>query len=314
MRQRLKFAAVITFGLLNVDPAHGRPAPAADPQGGLPQVQRVESIGYRLSEASPGLCPRPRPLLGMRLHEPGSYDPQDRAQALATYHFARGAGVQRVVPGSAAAQAGLQSGDVIVAAGSADLATFRTDLIGRDASYDRVAAIEALIEERIAAGEAYVMVEAPAGTNRRVELADRKGCVSRFLLAPDRAPAAWSDEQGVAVTPALVTLAGSDDALAFAIAHEMAHVILCHSCGKGSSLLATFGVGSKAWRAAELEADAMALALVGAAGFDQHAAIDLLNALERAGLGRRTGTHPAAKHRLAAIMQLLEEARQAAPR
>lgn len=298
--------ALLAIGLGVVDPARGLGGAHSDPLATLTQEQRVETIGYRLSEANADRCQKARPLLGMRLIDLARYAATARTGVAAADGIGLEPVIERVVPGSAASDAGLAVGDTVISAGSTWLTHYRPDLVKKAASYDRVAAIEKLIEDQIMAGNPQLTIRRRDRTQHQVTLADRRGCISRFLVVPDEEPGAWSDEFGVEVTSGLIDLAGGDDALAFAIAHEMAHVILCHACEHGSPLMAQLGIGSKKWRAAELGADAMAVDLLKAAKFDPGHAIGLLAALDKAGLGRRTGTHPAMSQRITALSQILE--------
>lgn len=300
------FIALLAIGLGNVDPARGGGEAVSEVGPALTREQRVEAIGYRLSEANADRCHKARALLGMRLNDIARYSASVRSRIAVVDRLGTNPVVEWVVPGSAASNAGLLTGDMLVAAGSTLLADYRPDLVRKVASYERIAAIERLIEEQIMTGQLQLTVRRRDGSRHQITLADRRGCISRFLVANEHKAAAWSDESGVEVTSGLVDLAGSDDALAFVIAHEMAHVIARDACQRGSPLMAKLGIGSKNRRASELAADAMAVELLRAARFDPRHAIGLLAALDKAGLGRRTSTHPPMSQRIITLSKILE--------
>lgn len=301
----LHLIALIGIGLPVVDSADVFAAHLSPPTDFLARTRRVEEIGYRIAQANPGLCLHARPLLGMTLHDAASYSKADRARVNAMYGFGQDVAIARVITGGPASQAGLNAGDVILASGTIRMATYRTDLVKGAASYERIAAIERLLENQIEAETSQLTVRRPDGGIHIVKLADHRGCLSRFVVTQQAEPNAWSDENGVAVTAGLVDLLVSDDALAFALAHETAHVLLCHACRQSPRILARLGIGSRNWRAAEFGADAMAVTLTKAAHYDPNGAFVLLKAIEDAGYGQRTGTHPGAAERIKALISLM---------
>ena len=147
----------------------------------------------------------------------------------------------------------------------------------------------------------------------------------------DEAPTAYALPGGfIFVTASLADLCGRDrDELGFVVAHEMAHVIRRHAVNRvlrqtaySAASVLTPGRGVIApwlqrigieWleraysREQELEADALAVLLTRAGGFDPYGALRLferLRALEpdgAAGLGAYLSTHPPVDDRMAAL-------------
>ena len=155
----------------------------------------------------------------------------------------------------------------------------------------------------------------------------------------DEPPTAYALPGGfIFVTASLADLCGRDrDELGFVVAHEMAHVIRRHAVNRvlrqtaysaasiltpGRGVIAPWlhGIGI-AWleraysREQELEADALAVLLTRAAGFDPEGALRLferLRALEPAGgrgMSAYVATHPPVDDRVAALRPRLASRR-----
>ena len=236
---------------------HGPSRPSmANVDAGL----RLETIGYRLSLANAALCPQPEMLTGLMLHNIGGYNRTDRAEISARYDLTYGFGVLHVVPGSAAALAGLSRGDEIVSLNGNTLAAFGQDLIGKQGSYDRTDRFETALAAALRAGPA--MLEIRRGrTQISLPLHVEQGCGGRFAVMRNSALDAWSDGRYVAVTDRMMDFVSDDAELAFVVAHEMAHNILHHADQtKGiNRLFAEFGFGARKLKAAEIEADSLAV-------------------------------------------------------
>ena len=151
----------------------------------------------------------------------------------------------------------------------------------------------------------------------------------RVTVISDPRPTAFALPGGfIFVAPALVELCNHDrDELAFAIAHEMAHVIRRHAVDRllTQTAMSAASIASPAARTLapwirkvgrqwleraysrdnELEADELGGLLMRAAGFDPSAAIRLLRRFQafesgpdRGGLGAYLSTHPATEERI----------------
>ena len=230
---------------------------------------RLETIGYQLSRANAALCPQPDMLTGLILHNIGGYDRTDRAEIGARYDLTYGFGVLQVVPGSAAAQVGLSDGDEIVSLNGTSLAAFGQDLIGKQGSYDRTERFVSALASALRSGPTILGIRR-GDAQISLPLHVEQGCGGRFAVMRDSALAAWSDGRYVAVTDRMMDFVSDDAELAFVVAHEMAHNILHHAeQTKGiNRLFAEFGFGARKLKAAEVEADGLAVELMARAGFD----------------------------------------------
>lgn len=256
---------------------------------------RVATIGYRLAAANVTRCPRLIPLTGLILHDLGAYDADMRAAAKVRYGLDDGFGVLGVVSGSPADRAGLVAGDEIVGVADARIASLTLPAIGSRASYVRIEAFVDLLAARLRQGPVAVDVRRGAAT-RTVQLPAQSGCGAYLAVLPGMTPDAWSDSRYAVVTQGLADAAG-DDELAFALAHEMSHVVLGHAAESHGIL----GLGGRRSRERESDADRLGLALMIAARYDPAGADALLARLARAHAPAISLTHPSVRSRIAAL-------------
>lgn len=262
---------------------------------------RLEIIGFKLATSNPSLCESPAFLTGMMLHDESGFSEQLRARAKARYALDSGFGIVQVVPGSPAAAVGLQRGDEIVALNGVSMSGFARNLVRRNASYDRTERFLDTFDVELRRGPAILTVERD-GASREISLSGTPGCGGQNVLIESNELNAWSDGTNVAVTSRMVEFAGSDDELAFVVAHEMAHNILKHSkkFNLGKLIMAEFGIGSGKVRKAELAADALAVEIMAAAGYDLDAPERLLRRAARHNPLNLSLSHPGASRRIAA--------------
>lgn len=164
------------------------PAVAADPDtaatfDALRQVDgRMAAIAYRLTTANAPLCRSLAPTPGWAIHSLGQYDPALRDQARASFGFETPIAVEAVVPGSAAAKAGVRAGDSIV---SVDGRPIGSGAPGKDASS---AARDAAVEQiaGLTADRPLAVELMREGRTRTVTIPASPGCRSAFevLLGP----------------------------------------------------------------------------------------------------------------------------------
>ncbi len=292
LRKRLYVAIALALGQPSVAVAQDAPQ---YPDARSPQM-RVATIGYRLASMNRQRCPRLEPLTGLLLHDLGGYDPAVRQQIASRYGLA-GVGVLGVVPGSAAADAGLRPGDDIRGLDGKPLAPVNA---GPTASYDGIALFTDMLVQRLMHGEVALTVMR-AGEPLTVTLLRRDGCAARVALLPGRKPDAWSDGRYAAVTQALAEAAG-DDELGFALGHEMAHVVLGHAAEPHGALTG-IGIGGKRSREREREADRRGVTMSLAAGYREAGAERLLDRLANAHASGLSLTHPSVRARIAAIRE-----------
>lgn len=127
-------------------------------------------------------------------------------------------------------------------------------------------------------------------------------CGGRMVLSEANHLNAWADGRTVSVTAKMMRFAAEDDALAFVIAHEMAHNLLGHAERlRGISPHFTDDDTMARIRATEIEADILAVELVAAAGFDTAAAERLLQRLGKHRHARMPASYPSIAQRIALV-------------
>ncbi|MBB3359953.1 MULTISPECIES: M48 family metallopeptidase [unclassified Novosphingobium] len=258
---------------------------------------RVATIGYQLAVANKADCPSHAMLSGLLLHDRAAYSEKTRRTLTG---LGNGFGILGVVAGSPADAAGLTAGDEIIGLDGAPLTEWRTDLESAGATYARVEAFTATLSKTLSHGPAHLRI-VHAGQERDVILAQQPGCDVSFALLPGRKPDAWTDGRYLAVTAGLTDLVG-DDALAFAMAHELAHVALGHA-KEAERPLAAFGIGAGHVRQEESQADLLGLRFSQAAGYSLSGGAMLFNALAKSGSLRWGLTHPSNNARITALTQ-----------
>lgn len=223
-------------------------------------------------------------MTGLLLHHLAEYDAPDRPGLIAQ-GLGRGPGVLAVVADSPADQAGLRAGDVILSVNGKPIESPATIAANRDPAVWRpmIEASETLFQTELARGPATLSV-LRAGETLSLTLAPRTGCLLRIRLAYSNQQTAVSAGDYVVVSSGLLTMARSDDELAFVIAHEMAHVQLEH--GKllreqhvPHGILRGFGRNGARVRATEDAADHLGGQIAIAARYDVASGAEILRRL-----------------------------------
>lgn len=272
--------------------------------------QRVATIGHRLARANIDICARTMPLSGMLVHGLDQYSAAARPIAASTFGIGGEPAILVVVPGSAAARAGLQVGDGILSIAGK---TFPLGKAKKKASYERVQEVEEFLLSSLTAGP--VPIEFVRGGMRHTAtLQPEPGCVSRVQLVPSAKLNASADGTYAQLTSAIVEFARSDDELALVIAHEMAHNILGHRAKLDEQkisrgLLKSLDGSAGKIRKTEAEADYLALYLLARAGFDIDAAPGFWQRYGPSKLFEifSDGTHPGRASRIAATRATIQE-------
>jgi Zn-dependent protease with chaperone function len=237
-------------------------APAIDPAAlrALAEADaRLVEIGRRLAKGGAGLCRGMVSNPGWTIEDAEQYRPELRDQARAVLKLGDYPTVFAVLQDSAAARAGLRQGDEIVAVGGKPVG---------EAASRASRARQAEVESALFAGQRAVTVRRQ-GQAVRFTLAPEQGCASEFLIGRERGlRAASSDGERVVVSAEIVDFAASDDELALAMAHELAHNILGHNKGHAPQRGAGEDRSGSRSRDRELEADRWALYLMARAGYD----------------------------------------------
>lgn len=276
-------------------PASAAPSPApSQADDDLALETRIATIGYRLAHGAQARCAVPEKMTGLILHDIGGYAQSDRAAIAKSLGLGDGFGVRAVVANGAAQRAGVRAGDEIVAIDGHDLTGFARDAIGAAASFDRTERMVDRLAGALASGPVPIAIRRD-GQALSLTLSGEAGCAARFAVAIEDGVNARADGRYIAVTSGLARLARDDDALAFAMAHEMAHILLGHVAARRAAR------DRVDMRAQELAADRLAVAIMADAGFSPAAAITLLEAVSRGRIEWLDRDHPATAVRIAAL-------------
>ena len=256
---------------------------------------RVAEVAWRLQTANVALCPKHAPLPGLSLQMRDQYGAADRAGT----GLGDRPSLSAVVPGSAAAKAGLKAGDAVA---SIDGTATPVATTGR-ATYDTVARAETQLGAAMAKGSASLTL----ADGRSVTLTPDQGCASEVQLLPQKGLNAGADGQIVQIGGKLYDFAANDDELAAVIAHELSHNFLGHrdqldEAGVSRGLFAGLGRNGAKLRKVEYDADRLSVWLVARAGYRVEAVGPFWARLgQRAGILISDGTHPGFKERVRRI-------------
>ena len=255
------------------------PAVAADPDtaatfDALRQVDgRMAAIAYRLTTANAPLCRSLAPTPGWAIHSLGQYDPALRDQARASFGFETPIAVEAVVPGSAAAKAGVRAGDSIV---SVDGRPIGSGAPGKDASS---AARDAAVEQiaGLPADRPLSVELMREGRSRTVTIPASPGCRSAFEVLLGPGMTASADGRIVQIGVRFFERY-TDDEVAVVVAHELSHNILRHAArleaaGVKRGLLSEVGRNGRLFRLTEDQADLLGAYLLRNAGYDPQIAV-----------------------------------------
>lgn len=187
--------------------------------------QGVARVAWRLSDANTDLCPVVRRSAGWVLHSARQYSLALRPHAVGRFGL-RGdlPGVLAAPEGSPAAEAGLRTGDLLLAVGGVPL---RAGASAAEASYEGLEANIRLIDAAMADGPTIFTVTRGAETFD-VTVQPRRTCGYEVQLNPSDELNARADGRRLFISTALAGFAESDDELAVILGHELAHHVLRH--------------------------------------------------------------------------------------
>jgi len=323
-------ACALAFGAPLAEPARGQGQPVTAPAVATASGSflreadhRVVSIVYRLGLAGRSLCPETFPLTGLAFHHLGEYRPQDRRQAIARYGVDQGVGILSVVGDSPAARAGIAAGDVILAVNGSALpapAQIAAE-VDENRRRERMSAAEALIEDQLRLGPARLDL-LRGGRPTTVTLGSVPGCPARGRLARSGQDNAFADGRYAIMTTGFLGFFRTDDELAVALAHELAHNILRHPQQLEAQgvpqrgIMRQIGRNARLVRATEEEADRLSVRLLAAAGYDLDAIIPFWRRLYARpdAILQIISAHPSLRVRERIIGEALSELRGSAPR
>lgn len=267
--------------------------------------EQVTEAGYRLAAANSGLCPSAGPIGGISVHDLAQYGADFRDAAIRAFGLDKGPAILAVARDSAAARAGLQRDDILVAIDGA--VPDPSAPAGRKGVYDGAERLTAQVERALADGHAELIVRRGGATQGIAFTADR-GCPSRFQVVPSKALNAGADGDYVQLSSALAAYAADADELAAILAHELAHNILRHRARLDEArvsrgILKNFGRNARLIRETEIEADRLSVRLMVNAGYDPAGAVRFWKRFGREhGHGIfASATHPGWRKRVATL-------------
>ena len=231
--------------------------------------QRVARVGYRLSEANAELCPAVHNSAGWLLHAASQYSPELRPWAETRFGLDGDLpGLLAVPEGSAAEQAGLRRGDLLLRVNGEALTRGVTR---RAAAYEGVEANIQKLDLALAAGTIEIAFRRD-GNDHTATVTPQRACGYDVQLDPSDELNARADGKRLFITTAMAGFTATDDELALVLGHELAHHVLGHrgwheaeTRGRQTQTvpaLAGTGGGS------ERQADRVGLYLAARAGFD----------------------------------------------
>ncbi|ABD27654.1 peptidase M48, Ste24p [Novosphingobium aromaticivorans DSM 12444] len=258
-------------------------------------MTRVIQVEWRLRSAAGSSCERQATDAGVLFDDRRAYGTRDWPLLQDVLGMDEAPVVAAVATGGPADTAGLRAGDEVLSIGGVPA----EDIAAARKAGNLVAeALLAEIAERPAGVPLAVEVRRGGGAPLRLQLSPVRHCAARLVLVTDRGVDAYSDQSNVALTTGLVTFARTDDELALAAGHELAHIINGDRKGGGIS----------ARRRMEDLADERGLRLLQCAGYDRASALGLF---ERLGSRDWLGFLRAPTHR--SFAKRVERLRQTAP-
>ena len=281
------------------------PAVAADPV--FTAVRQADTmlarIGYRLATANAALCDRQEPGLGLVLHTPDQYARDLRAAAIRYFQLDGPVGVEAVIDGSPAAEAGIRADDALLAIGTARFTPPDPEAQATTASAVRIAAQLA----ELPSTQPLEVQGRRSGTPYTRTVRPVPACRSRFEVEIGAQWTAKADGEMVQIgSPFLETY--PEEQLAAVVAHELAHNILRHrerltAKGVDYGMLSGFGRNVRYFRQTELEADILSVSLLANAGYDPEGAVRFWKDFgpKYAGGILRSRSHPAWGDRVTTI-------------
>ncbi|MDI1325535.1 MAG: M48 family metallopeptidase [Brevundimonas sp.] len=234
--------------------------------------QRVARVAQRLSDENVELCPAVRLAAGWALHSASQYSNELRPLVQSRFGLEGDLpGVLSAPPTSAAANAGLREGDLILAVNGTPLnpGPARTT-----PAFEGLAANVAVLDRALADGAIRLDIRR-GGEPLTVRVQPHRSCGYEVQLNPSDELNARADGRRLFISTALAGFTESDDELALILGHELAHHVLRHRSWsdvggagrKANDATTVNGVGDK-----ETQADRVGLFLVARAGYDTRVA------------------------------------------
>lgn len=270
----VKVPKLIILALLSASPAAAQDV--SGPGSLRSQDERLLRIAEPILAGNLPLCDRTMPRLGVALQSTDQYGDVQTG-------FAAPVAFAAVLPGSAAAEAGIAPNDGLLSVNGQPVAK-RPEL---EASPLRDSAFAAIAEHD--GDEPLILEVVRAGERREVVLHAPAECRILAEILADGGTTARSDGRVIQISHGIAARA-TDQEIAVIFAHELAHSILRHrdrlsAADVSKGLGGEFGRDRRLNREAEIEADRLSVHLLANAGLDPASA----PAFWRSSLGRRLG-------------------------
>ena len=242
------------------------------------------------------------------LHTPDQYSRDVRAAAIHHFRFDGPVGVEAIIPGSAAAAAGVRANDTLLGVGQKRFNT---------SDPEAKAGTAALISARhqimmLPINRPLVLHMRRDGIDQERTLVPAAVCRSRFEVVLGPEFIAQADGEMVQIGSRF--FADYPEWVAAPIAHELAHNILRHrerleEKGVNYGLLSGIGRNVPYFRQTEIEADILSVSLLANAGFDPKIAVLFWRAFgsTHGASILRSRSHPAWKKRIAIMERAITE-------
>lgn len=222
-------------------------------------MRRLNDVGHRIGAIAAPLCPAQKRGTGIGLDYIEAYEQPHQPAIAQLLHLSKAPQVAVVAAASPAEQAGVRSGDDVIAVDGIPVEVLLAQ--SRDKSL-----FAEDVEQRMAegpAGRPVSLVLKRGDQTIKVSIEPKPVCASKIVIKTGLGIDAFSDGDNVAVSTKLIEFARNDDELALIVAHEIGHVI--NRDDKASSL--------QARRNMEDAADRVGIGLVKCAGYDPETAL-----------------------------------------
>lgn len=226
--------------------------------------RRVIEVGRRLAAGGAELCSGYVSNPGWTIADIEQYasanrdQPDFRRMATAALSLKPMPTVIFVQPGSAAARAGIRTGDAVAAVNGQTV----PGTVSPRPTRSRLT----LIERQLPVRSVRVLRD---GAPIDLAVNPERGCASHFLIGrASGLRGVSSDGRNVGVSAEMLGYVANDDELALVLAHELAHNILGHNKGVPSFRAAGADRSGRKKKSREAEADRWALFLMARAGYD----------------------------------------------
>jgi hypothetical protein len=301
---------------------------------------RLQRIYIPLRIANADLCgSNLSPVTGISGIDQQSLPPDLRDTARRLYGLSDGIMIIDIVPGSPAAQAGLQPRDVITGAARG------AGVMPSGWTWSALTIPDLVKVIQTSGGDPITLLIRRTGNTFPVLLSPRSGCGYSIELAPGDAFNAYSDGRRIIVLTGLFNHVPDDREIAVIVGHELAHNILRHSekkegnkaIGGAAGLVFDIGLlalgintqgaiaqagmkaGAKAYsQEFESEADYLGLYMLARAGFDIEVAPDLFRRMgtqdPTSQIKTYFSTHPTTPERAVVMTQTISEIRDKSDR